>query len=553
MGIPEANQVSGENNINDLNEIVESTKPNVDYEHCEKLALYPTESQQIITIDLYDDNSKVIQTEEPNSKPESNDLNLVSSSAASTSSPKFSQNTSNEKCSQILIDQDETMMFEDFELISTKTKKITEQTLNLKQAVVKNDLITNQLQIDKLKSGLTAANSLVPIDSSKENFKEMTISQLYLAFNKPSSINLKYDWVSNCSCSHTNPCFPLSVTQNQQQRFYLNALASVASAFLNELQTQTNTTTQKLNREKEQQQKEQQQQPIPAPVIAQTKSPPKQLNPVQNIQSPSVSHHNIQSLAIIQPSISNKATILPFETVLQRLTEEQNNKTKKLLSDLNSKRRPRPRKQLMVVNNSNSNNQTRNIILPKFNFMNGQQFIVNVDRNNSPEINTQGLQKNIVLSGPVPAIARQIVNNSPQTFITSDNGAKTSQNSNLNIIHENYSNLFPNIINGLIDSNSNSNNDEEKSDGKNNYEGNLSLTDMSLLELTITNSDSFFNKPSTSETSDDNQINLMSDGIELDPDSSIYRVIEEIGSKIRESEQMENEQNNNNQNGKINQ
>ena len=85
-----------------------------------------------------------------------------------------------------------------------------------------------------------------------------------------------------------------------------------------------------------------------------------------------------QSLAIIQPtaadlhnSAQSTTHILPLDTVLQRLNEvEQSNKTRKLLSDLNStKKRSRHRKQIMVVNTSNNNSSLRNVLMPKLNLI----------------------------------------------------------------------------------------------------------------------------------------------------------------------------------------
>lgn len=99
-----------------------------------------------------------------------------------------------------------------------------------------------------------------------------------------------------------------------------------------------------------------------------------------------------KSIAFLQPtSSSNQSTILPLETVLASISEEQTKKTKLILSDLGSKRRSRQRKPVMVVNSGNS----PKLMLPKLNINN---------LNTCEKISTNGvsetlMSQNIVFSG----------------------------------------------------------------------------------------------------------------------------------------------------------
>jgi hypothetical protein len=230
----------------------------------------------------------------------------------------------------------------------------------------------------------------------------------------------------------------------------------------------------------------------------------------------------------------SKATILPIETVLQQINEEQTNKTKKLLSDLNSKRRTRNRKPIMVVNSSHNPQRT---MLPKLNLLNGQplfikssneylSFQINNNSPNSANVNTVDIQNptqqdvmpmtNIVYSAPVAAIARQIVNNSSTNAIPSQNLAQQQQQQQQSPqikavqFQNTFSNILPHIISSLqndsvqivdVDNdgennnNNNSNNHQATNAIETNEGGNLTsehLGDMSLLDLSINNNDSLF-------------------------------------------------------------
>lgn len=109
-----------------------------------------------------------------------------------------------------------------------------------------------------------------------------------------------------------------------------------------------------------------------------------------------VTHQNSpnsqRSIAFLQPmSASNQGAIIPLDTVLARISEEQANKTKLILSDLGSKRRSRQRKPVMVVNSGHS----PRAMLPKLNIMNAL--------NSAPEsiINDSAVAQNIVFSGKI--------------------------------------------------------------------------------------------------------------------------------------------------------
>ena len=68
--------------------------------------------------------------------------------------------------------EDETMMVDDFDMIASKKEDFTEE---------------NQPKQD-LRKGLTIMTCA-----------DQTLAQLYLALDRPESINLKYDWVSATS------------------------------------------------------------------------------------------------------------------------------------------------------------------------------------------------------------------------------------------------------------------------------------------------------------------------------------------------------------------
>ena len=248
-----------------------------------------------------------------------------------------------------------------------------------------------------------------------------------------------------------------------------------------------------------------------------------------------------QQIAFIQPSNPSATTVLPLETVLQRITEEQSNKTKKLLSDLSTKRRSRQRK-IMVVN---TGNPPRNM-LPKLNLINGQQIIIssdllslnqnnnnnnssankaqsvtvlspsitpNTSSNNLASMNSepqqQQQQQNIVYSRPV-AVARQIVNNLPTpnansagnyvvpTFVQETSVQASSSKTIIPSFHKAYSNLMPKLLNTQADNQtltfSNVNNDIQISNNENNNNMNAgspqTLNDMSLLDLSMNTNDS---------------------------------------------------------------
>lgn len=333
-----------------------------------------------------------------------------------------------------------------------------------------------EINIDQIRSGLTSKNCFV--DSNEKDKKEITFSQLYLALNKPSFLKFKYDWIlhkedsvqNNPSNSSSHEALPSNLTnkQNTQQRFYIDTLASVAASFLKE--------------------------------NAKSKEPPSQPKTSQESKSQTTSqifksptqpiNATTPSIAVIQPNTSLKQAIaVPIENVLQTLNEQQANKTRKLLADL-PKRRSRQRKPIMVVNSSHSQRP----MLPKINLNN---------LNNESE--TPG-QPNIVFSGPMAAIARQIVNSSDDLndhnkstlsprVVNEEPNLSNQSNSNIHSsLQQNYSNLIPRILNNLIDGQPEDQFDKCQDDQEKCQEvgSPQNLTSMSLLELSINNADSLF-------------------------------------------------------------
>ncbi len=322
---------------------------------------------------------------------------------------------------------DETMMVDDYALIAAKNNQ--KKPINIQQPSTKRNRNYFQLSAQQLRSGLTVNTSQLTSSLTKEH-RDLTFTQIYLALNKPSIIKFEYDWISSSkqpiiiSSNETNTEAVFSTSssliynQNQRQRFYIDTLASVAASFLKDLQ---NSNTKAISNQSN----------LNLHNSNQQKSPPKQFAaPVQH-----------QSLAIIQPAsesanVSTTTHIVPLDTVLQRLNDEQSTKTRKLLSDLSStKRRSRTRKQIMVVNTSSNNASMRNVILPKLNFLNGQQISLDLSTGENNQ------QQNIVLSGPVAAVARQIVN--------------TATNNNSNINSHNASNNFSSSVSAISTNNCN--------------------------------------------------------------------------------------------------
>lgn len=475
----------------------------------EKLIIYPSETHQIVNnLDFFESSSKLFDEHK-----QAIDI-LIPTITTSDDNNKFIDN------------EDETMMIDDYALIAAKNnqkKSAIQQNTSNQTAKNKTNRNYYQLSSKQLRSGLTSNTSQLSSNSTNEN-KDLTFVQLYLVLNKPDVIKFEYDWISSTglrqpvlissNVTNTESVFSSSsllYNQNQRQRFYIDTLASVATSFLKDLQN-SNQKTVNL--------------PLSAapPPIVQQKTPPKTIAVA--------SKQPQQSLAIIQPTVAdlNNSTqstthILPLDTVLQRLNEvEQSNKTRKLLSDLNStKKRSRHRKQIMVVNTSNNNSSLRNVLMPKLNFID----LSNGDNNQ---------QQNIVLSGPVAAVARQIVNTNHSTSTTNSTNSiattpKTSEhqqqqlyttNDNNYIIvgnynqeeqqfqpndafdsNTNYSNLMPQFFASLTSiatensSSSNSNNDFSTNQIEpvvvnENYGSPQTLADMSLLDLSINNTDSLF-------------------------------------------------------------
>lgn len=417
-----------------------------------------------------------------------------------------------------------------------------------------------QLKVDQIKSGLTVNNSFLNVTNKEK--KEINFLQLYLALNKPSTLKLKYDWIIgfnnnssdiNASSSNSNlsnnaqlcsqsvsssstSAQTLASKQNQQQRFYIDTLASVAASFLNDMQKYKQDIATNNN-----QSNQKPQQDViniankPVTSNQQFKSP---TNPASAPQ---------QSIAFLQPSSSSskqQATILPLETVLQRLNEEQTNKTKKLLSDLNSKRRSRQRKPIMVVNTSHA----PRTMLPKLNISNNQQLFLNPSNSeatysaqeNQPQQQHQQQQQNIVFSGPMAAIARQIVNSSSSSnsqqnethqmnkqnhhlqkmnqtnaisnsLYQDDNNQAKSPKIVISSFQQAYSNLIPQILNNLMENNK----DDlaQNSSREINLEQNDSppnLADMSLLDISISNGDSLFGSSAIRVNSDQHDAQIAS-------------------------------------------
>ncbi len=528
--------------------------------------MYPNEIHQLSNLELVEATNQQNQI-----NLESDQLEINTNNQTNTIEIQNIEDKDKKTSSKII--EDDIMMMDDCAIIpdSFPTNNITKNKITNKKS--NDNKICFKLQAEQLKSGLTANNTFLSTSSNVQPIasKELSIIQLYLALNKPNTIKLKYDWISINNNSNnidmTGNCnyFSSQNSQNQQQRFYIDTLASVAVSFLNELNQKTitsqnisNSTTPSNNTNQISKSSNNQ---LAAPSNKLIKSPPKSI---------SAKPLSEQSIAIIQPNPngqSSTTTIIPVETVLQRINEDQTNKTKILLSDLNTKRRSRTRKPIMIVNNGY--HPPRNV-LPKLTLSNGQ-FIkpINVELGSSTNVNANiNLQsphninspsssssnqsenvQNIVMSGPVAAVARQIVNTNnlvstqpiTATSLLQSNNNNTSNKVLIQSFHQ-YSNLFPQILNNLNE-NENTNNqiiiggepvriiidnaDLNKQNNENNMnaESPHGLTNMSLLDLSINNNDSFFAAATTAAINSANNNNNNDDLTNVNNNSNLKEKI----------------------------
>jgi len=233
-----------------------------------------------------------------------------------------------------------------------------------------------------------------------------------------TTASTKETGLSSCSSNTISPSFcSLDLSKNQRQRFYIDTLASVAASFLSDIQAtknnvlqtnshelNTNNPTSKASREKKEPK------PVTTSTATSTIVPPK---PKQQALPEAVSGLVCQKSPPKLPGSPSNAS--NFQR--QLLNEEQTSKTKKLLSDLNSKRRSRQRKQIMVVNTSN-NQSPRNglgmMLMPNLNLnmdLNQISCQLNISpqsSNNSNSINETTNQTNTTSAG-MNLLSNQIV------------------------------------------------------------------------------------------------------------------------------------------------
>ncbi|CAF0748523.1 unnamed protein product [Brachionus calyciflorus] len=453
------NRPNKKNQSNDLN----SSRINI----FENLIIYPNECHKIVSIDLNSEGSSQKTSQQDELR-----------SSFIESSPKNSSFNEAELISDNPMGIDDCAVNPDNFL--SNRKQLPETPSSSSSSQKKTEFHLNPKQI---KSGLTSKNSYIHVNSKDK--KEITFSQVFLALNKPTSLKFKYDWIiekensdattninSQSSCSSSSSIQTLTNKNNIQQRFYIDTLASVATSFLKEILKNKQETNQAASSKNQQNSSQEAKQTSNNNVF---KSP---ANPTDLSST---------SIAVIQPNSSIKQAVsIPIENVIQSLNEQQTNKTKKLLSDL-PKRRTRQRKPIMVVNSSHSQRP----MLPKLNLHNESD---------------QPGQQNVIFSGPMAAIARQIVNNSVmnldnnkqnQRVIQDDAQSSQSPKILTTSLQQAYSSLIPRILNNLIEpSEQNEGNSEQNldEDGKNLEEvgSPQNLTNMSLLELSMNNVDSLF-------------------------------------------------------------
>lgn len=473
---------------------------------------------------------------------------------------------------------------------NNNSDKSEKQSSNPTQQQSTPQFISNVLEItfDQLKAGFSSSTAQVSyLESSKKERKELTFADLHELLNKSTNgvIRLKYEWsvktnnetstvasqavnsaVGASSSSSQQQVQALS-SSHQQQRFYLETLASVAASFLNDLKPIPKNLVTNTENSQKQQQSNSNNGLFKLPQV-----PPSTSSPLQQKSSILNSHQAVttaftaksssgKSVAFLQPLASpNRATVVPIEEMLQRVNEDQQNRAKQLLSDLNNaKKRNRQRKPIMVVNTGPSQ-LPRHLLLPKLPNKNE-----NSGGENSPNI--------VYSSGPVATVVRQIVVNDDSTTTqkqaaTSLAGSNainnminpeptTSQNVVNNTaglqhpFHHTYSNLmlssnYNNLIveNGASSSSSDTQQQQAKGLSDNNnhidihndplssmgsHQASGNITDMSLLELSLNNVDSLFaTAPTTSNqastavtTTTSDQVNPTSNANMISTDDTI--------------------------------
>jgi hypothetical protein len=573
----------------------ESTKYPSENNYSENIILYPNESHTISNVDLFEQSTTTTTTAVPKpTTPQPIPLATPISVENDADNIKLTDNTqnSNEKVkSNFHMTKSEDLEMSDdandaIPAMETETEPETEvdnPKVSKKTSTTKKNPPTSrysfQLLAKQLRNGLTKWNSKSIESNNDNNHQEFTVMQLYLAFNKPAVIKLKYDWVSTTapaiSSSVDRIVGPnLATSSLINQRFYIDTLKSVAEAFLSELQkpstssvatTSGQTTCQQKQQQEEiksnaEQQQQQQQLSPPQPPSKMSKT---SLSSTPTTPRSTTNNNNSPKVAFILPNdlISSKTSntnlnsspttiagaslrIVPIDTVLQQINDEQALKTKKLLSDLTSKRRTRQqRKPMMMVNSSGQPGRNIAPLLPKLII---QQVPSNNNNNNNNTATTSDInsiqtnqantsstlnnndnnnQHNIVFSGPpVSAVVRQTVTTSSSLLCQNQNHELSKQQQsigNIFINHQpeinyindidpnlpiqkqhssfNYSNLLDSSIqfkptnecasSCFNESDLQQQHSEVPSSGVVSPNG---LTNMSLLDLSINNNDSIF-------------------------------------------------------------
>ncbi len=298
-----------------------------------------------------------------------------------------------------------------------------------KQQNKKQQQFKSEINADQLKCGFARRKPL-----------DFTFIQLYLALNKPNQIKFKYEWVPARQLQTTSHSVAVVTNEDlDKQRFYIDVLSHVAQAYLSEIKvTQEFLLENRLSSNGH---------PTPTTTSNTTTTTTTTTATVGNKkiqQLSSVSSHAIPTSYQQQQQQASE----PLKPTENTTTNMAVNEAKKILDEMNKSRKTRQRKALVVKTNRSARPQTD----PTY----GQL-------DETPSVPVQQAQSNIVLSGPVAAVARKIVNLSsenerPQSrHQPSNHFQNLLQNSSIvahsQELHQNYSNIMPQILNTFDENN----------------------------------------------------------------------------------------------------
>jgi hypothetical protein len=305
----------------------------------------------------------------------------------------------------IVIDDDEAILTttEDDDDRDLTHAALQQSTAKLNRSVSvnkskKQQQFKSEINVEQLKCGFASKKTI-----------DFNFIQIYLALNKPSQMKFLYEWVPVKDISSSGTSHTITNEDLDKQRFYIDVLSHVAHAFLSEI---------KINQEF---------------LLENRLSNGTNVQTITTNNSMALNTGNNKKLQLLCVNSHQPTQLAAPKTTSEALQADLAAKeAKKLMDDINKSRKARQRKALVVKTNRST-----------------MQKNLNDFQSDSPPIQSQS---NIVLSGPVAAVARKIVNLSsenekPQQQYHSNN-LQMLQNPAVQTqaLHQNYSNIMPHIL-----------------------------------------------------------------------------------------------------------